>query len=107
MHYNQLSTEQKIQINDNISQNLSKLIAIAENYPDLKANNNFKRLTSELSNIENDIANSRKYYNGTIREFNTYIEIFPICLFTTMFHFEKKKLFEINEMQRENVKVEF
>lgn len=107
LHYNQLSTEQKIQVNDSLTQGLSKLIAVAENYPDLKSNENFQQLTQELTDIENDIANSRKYYNGSVREFNTYIESFPICLVASILHFEKRRMFEIEEKERNNVKVQF
>ena len=73
----------------------------------LKANENFIALTNELSNIENDIANSRKYYNGTVREYNTAIELFPNNIFAGMLNFKQEKLFEIEEAQRENVKVQF
>lgn len=95
--------------NDNIlSGTLKSLFAVAEAYPDLKANANFMELQSRLSAIEEDIANSRKYYNATVREFNTDIEIFPKNIVASMFKFEKKPMYEIqNEAGREPVKVQF
>lgn len=88
--------------------NLRGLFAIAENYPDLKANTNFLDLQNQLKAIEDDIANSRKYFNAVIREFNTKCEAFPTNLIASMFHFEKKAMFEVeSEVERENVKVSF
>lgn len=88
--------------------NLRGLFAIAENYPDLKANTNFLDLQNQLKAIEDDIANSRKYFNAVIREFNTKCEAFPTNLIASMFHFEKKAMFEVESVvERENVKVSF
>ena len=88
--------------------NLRGLFAIAENYPDLKANTNFLDLQNQLKAIEDDIANSRKYFNAVIREFNTKCEAFPTNLIASMFHFEKKAMFEVeSDVERENVKVSF
>ena len=64
-------------------------------------------MQKELSKIEEDIANSRKYYNGCVREFNTLIQLFPTNLVAGMFKFKEQKLFEIDGNQRENVKVSF
>lgn len=107
LQYSELSQEQKININDKLSFGLQKLVAVAENYPDLKASENFSNLQKELSKIEEDIANSRKYYNGCVREFNTLIQLFPTNLVAGMFKFKEQKLFEIDGNQRENVKVSF
>lgn len=106
-NYSNLSNEQKMNLNTEIGLGLSKLIAVVENYPDLKANQNFTNLMQELSAIEEDIANSRKYYNGTVREFNTAIELFPTNIIAAIFSFKAEKLFEINDRERENVKVSF
>ena len=98
----------KIDANKELSQGLSRLMAVAESYPDLKANSNFLSLSTELSQIENDIANSRKFYNGVVRKLNTKIESFPSNLIAGMFKFETQKMFEVaNEEERENVKVQF
>lgn len=88
--------------------NLRGLFAIAENYPDLKANTNFLDLQTQLKAIEDDIANSRKYFNAVVREFNIKCEAFPTNLIASAFHFEKKTMFEVeSDVERENVKVSF
>ena len=105
--YSTMSDSQKLEANSELTKVLSRLIAVAENYPDLKANQNFMQLSDELSSIETDIANSRKYYNGTVRELNTFLEVFPTNIIGSVFGFQKEKLFEITESERQNVKVSF
>ena len=106
-NYSGLSDAEKMNLNSELGFGLAKLIAVAENYPDLKANQNFSNLVQELSLIEEDIANSRKYYNGNVREFNTFIQLFPTNIIAAVFGFKEEKLFEIDDKQRENVKVSF
>lgn len=90
---------------------ITNLLAVAESYPDLKANQNFLGLQSELSDIENKIAASRRFFNNAVTEYNTAIEQFPSNLVASMFKFEEGVLFEIPEDQRatvgEPVKVSF
>ena len=86
---------------------LSKLVAVAESYPDLKADANFRQFSDELSGIESEIANSRKYYNGCVREYTNFLEYFPTNIIGIIFHFEKYKLFEIDATQRENIQIKF
>ncbi len=87
---------------------LKSLFAVAENYPDLKANENFMQLQNELVDTEDKIQASRRFYNGVVRDFNTKIEMFPSNIIAGMFKFEKSEFFEIeDEEQRENVKVSF
>ena len=87
---------------------LRSLFAVAEAYPDLKANAGFLDLQSQLKSVEDDIANSRKYYNGCVREFNNKCQMFPSSIIAGMFHFEPRTMFEVSsEEERENVKVEF
>ena len=81
---------------------LSRLIAIAEDYPDLKANQNFIQLQDELAGTENRIATARRDYNGAAKEFNTSIRRFPANLFAGMFGFETADYFEASEEGREN-----
>ena len=104
--YTELSNKEKIETNLRLGQALSKFTAVAENYSDLKANQTYITLMQQLENIENDIANARKYYNGTVRELNTFLEVFPSNLIGSLFHFEKAKLYNIDEEERANVKVE-
>lgn len=87
---------------------LKSLFAVAENYPNLKANENFMDLQRQLQKVEEDIANSRKYYNAVVKEFNTMIQVFPNNIIAGMFRFEKKPMFEVEAAEeRQNVKVEF
>lgn len=76
---------------------LKSLFAVAENYPDLKANANFMELQRELSDTENKIQAARRFYNTTVRELNTKVESFPYNLFASIFKFNKREYFEISE----------
>lgn len=86
---------------------LKSVFAIAEAYPDLKANQNFLELQRELSDTENKIQAARRFYNGNVMELNTKIEMFPSNIIAGMFNFAKREFFEIEEEQKEPVKVEF
>ncbi|MFZ1626970.1 MAG: LemA family protein [Candidatus Moraniibacteriota bacterium] len=86
---------------------LKSLFAVAENYPDLKANTNFLELQRELSDTENKIQASRRFYNGTVMELNTKVDMFPSNIVANMFKFVKREFFEIEEGENEPVKVEF
>lgn len=90
-----------------LSGTLKTLFAVAENYPNLKANENFKALQDELTDTENKIQASRRFYNGTVRDLNTKIETFPTNLMAGMFGFAAQKFFEATEGEREPVKVKF
>jgi LemA protein len=79
-----------------LNQALVNLLALSENYPELKANTNFQQLQSELTQLETEIEKSRRYYNGTTRDFNTLIESFPSNIVANMFHFEKSEFFELD-----------
>jgi LemA protein len=88
---------------------LGKLIAIAENYPDLKANTNFAQLQSELSDTENKIQAARRFYNGNVRDLNIALEAFPSNVVGKIFNFTSSPFFELpeNSAEREPVKVSF
>ncbi len=87
---------------------LKSLFALAENYPDLKANDNFKQLQNELVDTEDKIQASRRFYNSTVREFNTKVEQFPAKVVADMFKFKSEEFFEIEEEeQKEVVDVDF
>lgn len=91
-----------------LNQAMVNLFAVAEQYPDLKANTNFQQLQAELSSIENDIEKSRRYYNGTARENNTLVESFPSNVIANMYKFEKAKFFELDNIAERAVpKVKF
>ncbi len=80
-----------------LSFGLGRLLAIAENYPDLKASTNFLELQKELGNLESEIQMARRYYNGAVRNLNTMVESFPSNLVAGQFKFEKREYFEIEE----------
>lgn len=105
--YDNMSDEDKIKANEGISSRISKIMALAENYPDLKASDNFQNLSNQLSKIEEDIANSRKYYNGSVRIFNDKVQMFPSNILAKVFGYRSKNMYEISSNERSNVKVEF
>lgn len=87
---------------------LKSLFAVAENYPDLKANQNFAKLQDELSDTENKIQASRRFYNGNVRDFNTKLQVFPTNMVGNMLGFKSREFFEIEDAaQKENVAVKF
>ena len=87
---------------------LRQLFAVAEAYPDLKANQNFAALQRELTNTEDRIQRSRRFYNANVRDLNNKIELFPSNIIANMFGFQKREYFEIEEAAaRQPVKVEF
>ena len=83
-------------------------MALAESYPDLKANQNFMDLSAQLKKTEEDIANARKYYNAVVKQYNNLTQMFPSSIVASMFRFEKRDMFIVDDTaQREAVKVEF
>ena len=103
--YDQLSDEQKIKTNEQINRRITKLMALAEAYPDLKANENFLSLQQSLNRIEDEIAQSRKYYNAVVRNYNNKVEMIPSNLVAKMLKYKSKAMFKANASERENVKV--
>src|SRR6266567_2835824 len=81
------TTQEKADANNQLSQTLKSLFAVAENYPELKASQNFLSLQEELSDTENKIAYSRQFYNTNVRDYNTKLQTFPSVLVADMFHF--------------------
>jgi LemA protein len=94
---NTQAVSEKGKVETALTRSLGNLIAVAESYPDLKANQNFLDLTDELSQIENDIQMARRYFNGTVRNLNIMIEAFPSNLVAGQFGFTKADFFEIDE----------
>ncbi|MBP5426921.1 MAG: LemA family protein [Clostridiales bacterium] len=105
--YPNMSNNEKIEVNEQLSRGINKIIALCESYPDLKANENFKELSSQLSSIEDDIANSRRYYNGAVRLFNSKLEIFPNNILVKLWKFPPAAMFEISSDERNNVNIDF
>lgn len=107
MAVNSKSVGEIAEANTTISNMLPSIFALAENYPNLKANTNFETLQKELSSIEVDLSNARRYYNGCVREYNTTIITFPKVIIANMFGKGKKEFFEAKGNEKENIKVEF
>ena len=97
----------QIKAENQLQQALRSIFALSEAYPDLKANANFLDLQQKLNEIEENLERSRRYYNGTVRENNTYGESFPGVMFAGMFNYQHFDFFETDEASRENVKVSF
>ena len=101
-----MSITNKINTNNELEKDIVKIIAISENYPELKANENFLELSRKLTRLENDIENSRKYYNGSVRIFNTKIQIFPNNIIAKIFGFKEANMFEAKAEEKDNIKVD-
>ena len=99
--------EEEMKANDQLSNFVSKLFALSESYPDLKANQNFMSLQADLKDTEDKIASARQFYNDTVLTLNNKIEMFPSNIVASMFKFTKEPYFEANEESREAVKVKF
>lgn len=104
--YDNMSDEEKIKANEEVSKGIYKIMALAEAYPELKASENFKNLSLQVSKVEEDVANARKYYNGTIRDYNNLVEMFPSNIVAKMFGYQPKTMFEASGQERENVKID-
>ncbi|MDD4160189.1 MAG: LemA family protein [Synergistaceae bacterium] len=99
--------EARLQAENTLTGTLRTLFAVAENYPDLKANTNFLDLQQQLGTIEDEIQMSRRYYNGTVRNLNTAIQRFPAVLIARQFGFNEAPFFEAEDYAKENPKVSF
>ena len=99
---------EKAKLNEELSDSLKSIIAIAENYPNLKASQNFTNLQEELANTENKIASSRQAYNDAVTRYNTKIETIPSNIIAILFNFKQRDLYKVeSEEIRKNIKVDF
>ncbi len=89
--------EQKVAAENVLTGALRQLFALSENYPNLKANSNFQQLQSDLSDIENKLAASRRFFNNAVQEYNTGIQQFPAALFASIFGFGQRPFFDLGE----------
>ena len=104
---NATTVRDKAELDGELSSALKTIMAVSENYPDLKANQNFMQLSEELRNTENKIAFSRQFYNDTVTIYNTKLQAFPSNIIAGMFNFTRSELFKTDEASRQNVKVYF
>jgi len=99
---------EKAQAENMLSQTLKSLFAVSENYPDLKASQNFLQLQDELSDTENKIQAARRFYNGNVLEFNNTTQQFPTNVFAGVFNFSKRDFFQLeNEAEKQVPKAQF
>ena len=99
--------ESRAEAENMLSGTLKTLFAVAENYPELKANENFLKMQEDLEDIETKISYQRQFYNDAVYAYNTMIQQFPGSVFAGMFHFAVKEYFKTPEEERENVRVKF
>ncbi len=99
--------KEKAQAEQELSNTLKSLFAVAENYPELKANTNFLELQKELSDTENKIQAARRFYNSMVLELNTKIESFPSNVIANIFKFQPAEFFDMDEKEKEPIKVQF
>jgi len=101
------SLEEKMKYEKELSGAITKIFAVAENYPELKANENFKELQVSLKALEDNIQKSRRFYNGTVRDFNSMIIVFPNSIIAGIMGYKAMPFFEASEEEKENVKIKF
>ena len=105
---NATTVADKAKLDGELSSTLKTIMAVSENYPELKANENFMQLSEELRNTENKISFSRQFYNDSVTMYNTKLQVFPSNIIAGMFNFTTRDLFRVdNDEARKNVKVDF
>lgn len=97
----------KAKANSQLAEGLKSLFAVAENYPKLRANENFLSLQEELSDTENKVAYARQFYNSTVMDYNTKLLVFPTNVFAGMLHFQPSEFFAATEEEKKEVNVKF
>ena len=104
---NATTPEGEMQADGELTKAISKLFALTESYPDLKANTNFTELQTELQDTEDKIASARQFYNDTVMTYNNKVQTVPSNIVASLFKFKLETFFEANETERENVQVKF
>lgn len=99
--------EDQMKADGELTKAISKLFALTESYPELKANTNFQALQQELTETESKIASARQFYNDTVMVYNNKVDMVPSNIIASLFGFEKEAFFEANETERQNVQVKF
>ena len=99
--------EEQMKADGELTKAISKLFALTESYPDLKANTNFQALQQELTETESKIAAARQFYNDTVMVYNNKVSMVPSNIIAGLFKFNKEAFFEANETERQNVQVKF
>lgn len=99
----QLSDDEKIDLDNKLTKAMGGIVVAVENYPDLKANQNFLQLQASFNEIEEQISAARRAYNSAVTDFNNSVEMFPTNILASLMSYSQKKLFEISEQERKNV----
>lgn len=99
--------QEKADANNQLSQTLKSIFAVAENYPDLKASQNFMELQEEISDTEDKIAYARQFYNTNVLDYNTKLKVFPNVIFARLFNFQEAEFFGTTDEEKQPVKVKF
>ncbi len=99
--------QDKAKASNQITEALKSIFAVAESYPQLKANENFIHLQEELSGTESKIAYARQFYNDSVMQYNEALQVFPTNMFAKLFGFQSREFFETKGKERENIKVQF
>ena len=107
VYANAKTDEEKVEASNDLSKSLTHLFALAESYPELKANTNFEELQRELKDVEEKISYARSFYNDAVRLYNNKVETIPSNIIASIFKFEKEAFFEAAAEEKENVKVQF
>ena len=105
--YNSTSDDEKIKIDQKLSNKIDKIMVACERYPDLKANEQFKELTINLAKIEDEIGKSIENYNEAVVQFNNVVESLPEKLFVKLLGFEAKPMFEISQIEKNSIDINF
>lgn len=100
-----LSDKEKVELDNKMSRAMGGIMVAVENYPDLKANQNFLQLQGSLNEIEEQLSAARRAYNAAVTDYNNAVQMFPSNVFAMIFSFRTKPLFEISEQERQNVDV--
>lgn len=106
-YMNASNDDEKLKASKNMSSGIASIFALAESYPELKANTNFLELQKELKEIEDKISYARQFYNDSVLMYNNKIEMFPGNIVASMFKFEREAFFEVDAKEKENVQVKF
>ena len=98
--YDNMSYEDKLKTNEKLNESISKMMILSESYPSLQASENFLDLSNKLTMVEDEIAQSRKYYNAVVRIFNNKVEMFPSNIIAKLFRYKKRRMFEANNSEK-------
>ena len=101
----QVSADERVELENKISRSIGGLLVAVENYPELKANQNFMQLQGALNEIEEQISAARRFYNSAVTDYNNAVEMFPTNLIAGQMNYRLKRVFEINEQERQNVNI--